>query len=132
VIADPTFFRLALGGCVVLLAACANKPPAPLYLWEGFPKQQYEALLRTDGSVPSAQLLAMQAHADKARGLGASLPPGFRAHLGMLKLSAGDAGGAREAWLAEKAAFPESAPYMDRLLKRLEAPLAAPPKENPA
>jgi hypothetical protein len=131
VITSRTVFRLALGGCVVVFAACANKPPPPLYLWEGFPKQQYETLLRTDGGVPSEQLLAMLAHADKARGLGTSLPPGFRAHLGMLKLSSGDAGGAREAWLAEKAAFPESAPYMDQLLKRLEAPRAASPKENP-
>ena len=124
--------RLALGGCVALLSACATKPPPPLYLWEAFPKQQYEVLQRTDGSVPADQLLAMQAHAAKATASNAALPPGFRAHLGMLKLSVGDAGGAREAWLAEKAAFPESAPYMDQLLKKLETPRSdIKTKENP-
>ena len=127
----PTLLRLALGGCAALLCACANKPPAPLYMWDSFAKQQYETLLRTDGNVPSEQLLAMLAHADKARAAGAKLPPGFRAHLGMLKLSAGDAGGAREAWLAEKLAFPVSAPYMDRLLGRLVAPRPDSQKENP-
>jgi len=71
----------------------------------------------------------MEAQAEKARAAGASLPPGFRAHLGMLKLSAGDADQARQLWQAEKTAFPESAPYMDQLLKRLDAPAK---KDKPA
>lgn len=71
----------------------------------------------------------MEAHAEKARAANAALPPGFRAHLGMLKLSAGDADQARQMWQAEKLAFPESTPYMDQLLKRLDAPAK---KYNPA
>ena len=47
----------------------------------------------------------------------------------MLKLSAGEAEQARQLWQAEKAAFPESTPYMDQLLKRLDA---ASKKGNPA
>lgn len=126
--------RLALVGCVAALGACAARTPPPLYLWETFPRQQYEALQRSGGAGAADQILAMQEHADKARAEGAALPPGFRAHLGLLQLSAGNAEQARSMWLAEKQAFPESSPYMDQLLKRLGAPGAAPAKttENPA
>jgi hypothetical protein len=119
---------LLLGACIALFAGCAHKAPAPLYMWETFPKMQYDALLRA-GITPVEQVGAMEAQVEKARAAGASLPPGFRAHLGMLKLSAGDADQARQLWRAEKAAFPESTPYMDQLLKRLDAPAK---KDNPA
>jgi hypothetical protein len=97
-------------------------------MWGTFSRMQYDALL-TPGVSSSDQISAMEAQAEKARGAGAALPPGFRAHLGMLKLDAGDVDRARELWQAEKAAFPESAPYMDQLLKRLDAP---PKKDQPA
>ncbi len=112
---------------LILFAGCAHKPVTPpLYLWGTFPKMQYDTLLGS-GVAPVEQIGVMQAQAEQARAAGAALPPGFRAHLGMLKLASGDAGQAREMWLAEKLAFPESAPYMDQLLKRL----AAPAKKDP-
>ncbi len=114
--------------CAALLAACVQAPK-PLYLWEDFPKLQYEALLREGGSVNN-QIAAMDAHAERARGANAALPPGFRAHLGMLHLSLGNADQARQLWQAEKVAFPESAGYMDQLLKRLQT--QATKSENPA
>jgi hypothetical protein len=121
--------RLALGACIALLAGCAHKPTRPpLYMWDTFPKMQYDTLLRA-GVTPVEQVAAMEAQAEKARAAGAALPPGFRAHLGMLKLSAGDPAQARQLWQAEKLAFPESTPYMDQLLKRLDAPAK---KDNPA
>jgi hypothetical protein len=121
--------RLILrAGCVALLAGCAQKGPPALYMWGSFPRQQYEAL-SSAGAGSAAQIDALEAQAEKARAAGAALPPGFRAHLGMLKLSVGDSEQARRLWQAEKAAFPESSPYIDRLLERLEAP---PKKERPA
>jgi len=125
----PLTRRLALGACIALLAGCAHKPARPpLYMWDTFPKLQYDALLQA-GVTPVEQMAAMEAQAEKARAAGAALPPGFRAHLGMLKLSAGDPAQARQLWQAEKVAFPESSPYMDQLLKRLDAPVK---KDNPA
>jgi hypothetical protein len=116
---------------LVALAGCAPRKPS-LYLWEGFPRQQYETLLQQDGG-PQGQISLLEAQAEKARGANAALPPGFRAHLGMLYLGAGNPGRANELWTAEKLAFPESTPYMDRLLARLNAPASAQPaaKENP-
>ncbi len=110
------------------LAGCAQKGPGPLYMWEAFPKQQYEAL-RRGGTPASDQITALEEHAQKARAAGAALPPGFRAHLAILKLSVGNPDEARQLLLAEKAAFPESAPYMDQFLKRLDVTAS---KENPA
>ncbi|WP_326535884.1 DUF4810 domain-containing protein [Pseudorhodoferax sp.] len=125
-----TWRALPLAGAL-LLSACAA-PNKPLYLWEGFPRQQYEVLQRT-GLDANAQIQALQAHAEKARAAGAALPPGFRAHLGMLQLSVGAADQARASWQAEKLAFPESAPYMDQLLKRLDGAAAAQPTSgNPS
>lgn len=113
---------------VALLVGCAHKGPAPLYMWESFPRQQYETLLRA-GTSSADQIAALEEHAAKARAAGAALPPGFRAHLAMLELSIGNVDEARRLFVAEKTAFPESAPYMDQLLKRLDAPAT---KENPA
>lgn len=120
----------------LLLAGCAT-PNKPLYLWDSFPRQQYATLLQ-DGASVDEQIKALEATAEKARGANAALPPGFRAHLGMLYLNTGNNGRATELWTAEKLAFPESTPYMDRLLQRLQAPVADEPaksnkkSENPA
>ena len=114
-----------------MLAGCATRPQ-PLYLWESFPRQQYDALLGAGaGAGVAEQIQALEAHAAKARAESAALPPGFRAHLGMLQLSVGNADGARRLWQEEKTAFPESTPYIDRLLERLNAPKTA-QLENPA
>jgi hypothetical protein len=90
-------------------------------MWEAFPRQQYEVLLR-EGVSPESQIQALEAHAEKARATNSILPPGFRAHLGMLQLATGNANAARDMWEAEKVAFPESAAYIDGLLKRLDRP----------
>lgn len=113
--------RLLLGGCVAVLAACAHKAAPPLYAWGTFPRLQYDTLL-ANGISPVEQVGAMETQLESARASGAALPPGFRAHLGMLKLAAGDPLRARALWQEEKAAFPESSLYMDQLLKRLDPP----------
>lgn len=121
---------LATAFALAVLAGCAT-PPAPLYSWESFPRQQYNVLLR-EGASPLDQIAAMNAHAEKARAKNASLPPGFRAHLGLLHLNVGNADMARDFWRAEKSAFPESSLYMDSLLRKLDDPVKPASKENPA
>lgn len=111
------------------LAGCAQTTQ-PLYSWETFPRQQYTFLLR-EGVSPDQQIKEIEAHAEKARAANLALPPGLRAHLGMLYLSVGNPGRAAEMWAAEKTAFPESAPYMDQLLQKV-APGAIKPPAAPA
>lgn len=102
---------------VATLAGCVQTAQ-PLYSWETFPRQQYMFLLR-EGVSPDQQIKDAETHAEKARASNLALPPGLRAHLGMLYLSVGNSGRAAEMWNAEKKAFPESTPYMDQLLQRL-------------
>jgi hypothetical protein len=122
---------------IAVLAGCAQTAQ-PLYSWETYPRQQYVFLLR-EGVSPDQQIKEIEAHAEKARAANLALPPGLRAHLGMLYLSVGNPGRAAEMWNAEKTAFPESAPYMDQLLQRLAggakqplAPSANQPATSPA
>jgi hypothetical protein len=129
--ADRRLFLAAAVVTLTVLTGCAQRQP-PLYLWENFPRQQYDTLLQQGGG-SQEQISVLEAQAEKARATDAALPPGFRAHLGMLYLGAGNPGRANELWKAEKVAFPESSPYMDRLLTRLNAQAVAPaaPKEKP-
>lgn len=122
--------RIILSVALLTLFGCAEAPKQ-LYMWETFPQLQYITLLR-EGASPEDQIIAMESHAEKARGAGAELPPGFRAHLGLLHLAKGNSSTARQMWQAEKDAFPESAPYMDQLLKRLDGSNTPASKENPA
>ena len=118
----PAAAPRGIAGVAVLavLAGCALGPQ-PLYQWGTFPHQQYDTL-RGAGQSPADQIQALETQSRKANAAHAALPPGFRAHLGMLYLDAGDADRARALWQDEKAAFPEAAPYMDQLLKRLDGP----------
>jgi len=101
-------------------AGCAEAPKR-LYYWDGFQGQLYEHF-KADRSSPEDQLRILQAQAQKARASGALLPPGYRAHVAMIYLRLGRDGEAKQELEAEKANFPESAQYMDFLLKRMTAP----------
>ncbi len=107
---------IALG----VFGGCAHEPQ-PLYSWGAFPKYQYDAL-RGDGGSSVDQIAGMEKQSQTAASQNLRLPPGFRAHLGKLYYDAGDLNRAAALWAEEKAAFPESAPYMDSLLKRMGAP----------
>lgn len=103
-----------------VLVGCAEAPKR-LYHWEGFQGQLYEHF-KADSSSPEEQLRVLGAQVEKARASGAALPPGFRAHLAMIYIRLGRDGEAKQELEAEKANFPESAQYMDFLLKRMTAP----------
>ena len=105
-------FSSVLVGCV--------QAPKPMYHWEAYERQLYENFKGGDGTNPEAQLLAMETSAQKASAAGSQLPPGFRAHMGLLCLKLGRDADAEQYLLAEKERFPESAQYMDFLLKRMK------------
>ena len=112
--------RLVAAIAMGVLAGCVPAP-ARLYHWEGFQGQLYE-YFKADSSSPEEQLRVLGAQVEKARASGAALPPGFRAHLAMIYLRLGRDGEAKQELEAEKANFPESAQFMDFLLKRMTAP----------
>ncbi|MBK1688102.1 DUF4810 domain-containing protein [Rubrivivax gelatinosus] len=114
----------ALGAVLAAtLAGCATAPPT-LYHWGDYQRQIYQSL-NADDSSPQEQLQQLQQQAEKARAGNAALPPGFRAHVGLLMLRLGRDADAAAQFQAEKQAFPESTAYMDFLLRRLQPAQAA-------
>jgi hypothetical protein len=104
-----------IGGSSLL--GCVEAPKR-LYHWDGFQAQLYEHF-KGDGSSPDEQLRILNDQAQRARASGADLPPGFHAHLAMIYLRLGRDTEAKLELEAEKAGFPESAQYMDFLLKHM-------------
>lgn len=123
--------RPLLAGLIATLVVtgCAKRQP-DMYQWGSFPAQQYQYLLHEAGPI-DGQISELESQAERAAMHHAVLPPGFRAHLGMLHLSAGNPQRARELWIAEKTAFPEASPFIDsQLLARLDA-AAKKPEQTP-
>lgn len=103
----------------LLLSGCAQQGNTSLYHWAGYQEQVYEHF-KNDGSGPEAQIAALEASLQQARAKDQTPPPGFHAHLGMLYAEIGKADQVRQEFETEKALFPESAPYMDFLLRNAQ------------
>ena len=109
----------ALSGLLVLgvLGGCASGPQS-LYYWDGYQQQVYQ---RFDSkSSTEEQIAALEASAQKARAADRTLPPGFHAHLGMLYADVGKLDQVRQQFETEKALYPESATYMDFLMRKFD------------
>ncbi|MBR8656071.1 DUF4810 domain-containing protein [Achromobacter sp. Marseille-Q0513] len=115
---------LAITALAGLLGACAQQPKS-LYTWEGYQPTVY-AYLKEDGNDYAVQAQTLEKSVEKARATNRELPPGFRAHLGMLYLKMGDGEKGVEQLQGEKQAFPESTPFMDFLMRNAGKPAAAP------
>jgi hypothetical protein len=116
-----------------LLSACAQQKT--MYTWKAY-QPSVHAYLQDDGADHAVQAEAMQKNIETASADGSILPPGFRAHLGMLYLKMGDGEKAVEQFLGEKTGFPESSQFMDFLLRNAERQEAisamAPPVQTKA
>lgn len=106
--------RLTLGlGVALVLAGCQHRAPS-LYQWENYQPQVYQYF---KGESPDAQIAVLVADLQKIRSEGKTPPPGYHAHLGLLYSVTGKADLMAAEFEAEKQLFPESAAYMDFLLK---------------
>jgi hypothetical protein len=107
-----------LAACEVLsLAACATAPP--LYAWGSYEKLIYVSNVKPGSLSPEAQADQLEKDRQVAEAAGKRLPPGWHAQLATLYAQTGRLALAEQELLAEKAAFPESATLMDRLLANL-------------
>ena len=103
------------------LAACAQ--PKSMYSWNAYQPQVYD-YFKNEGGDYAAQAAALEKNVEQARSRDQALPPGFRAHLGMLYLKLGQGDKAVEHLQGEKLAFPESTAFMDFLLRNANRPAA--------
>ncbi len=100
-----------------LLAGCARAPL--LYQWGSYEEQVY-VMYSDPGKVPpEEQLLSLEKDYQRARSADRPVPPGFHAYMGYLYFQLGKDDQALQSLETEKALFPESAVYMDRLIARI-------------
>lgn len=98
------------------LAGCVSAP-RPLYYWPGYQDQVYKHL--SGDTQPEQQIEALEQGIQKARAAGLTPAPGYHAQLGMLYAEIGKGDQVRQQFETEKALFPESAAYMDFLMRNM-------------
>ena len=81
--------------------------------------QLYEMYNAPDKALAEAQIEVLELDIEKARSKNKPLAPGVRAHMGFLYYQLGRLNEARQAFEAEKSAFPESAKLMDVFIAKL-------------
>jgi hypothetical protein len=106
---------------VLLLAGCATQQGL-LYTWGGYEQLIYTSYAFPGTMPPERQVEALEQDLQKARAANARLPPGWHAHLGYLYSELGKLDQARQELRTEKAEYPESAVFTDRLLANMEKP----------
>lgn len=102
---------------LLTLVGCAA-PRQSLYQWGDYENQVY-ARYNDPGKVSvEAQIAKLEEDYQKARSANRTVPPGFHAHLGYLYFEAGKDDQAMQSFQKEKALFPESATYINRILAK--------------
>ena len=102
---------------VALFTGCS----APtIYSWGHYEDLVYRSYAEPGKLIPEDQILKMEEDLEKARSRNKPVHPGFYAHLGYLYAQTGKFDLARQALETEKAQFPESAVFVDRLIANLE------------
>ncbi|KPB21349.1 Lipoprotein [Pseudomonas amygdali pv. sesami] len=116
-------FNVSLRGVAMLLVAgacltgCVQQPKT-LYQWGSYQPEVYEYF---KGESKEAQVAKLEEDLQKIRSTNSTPPPGYHAQLGMLYGSIGKDDQMVQELRTEKALFPESATYMDFLLKNAHA-----------
>lgn len=100
----------------VWLAGCAQQPKT-LYQWGSYQPEVYEYF---KGESKEQQVAKLEEDLQKIRSTNSNPPPGYHAQLGMLYGSLGKDDQMVQQLRTEKALFPESATYMDFLLKNTQ------------
>lgn len=105
--------------CLLIVAAawmtgCASKNQA-LYSWGNYQGQVYDYF---KGQPVEKQIIELEKIAAQAKAKGTALPPGYQAHLGLLYAKTGRDDKLAEQLSIEKTNFPESAQFIDGLLKK--------------
>lgn len=102
----------------VLLAACAA-PPKPLYQWGTYQSSLY-AHLKGEDTKALEHVEKLEAQLQETERLKNVPPPGLHGHLAMLYSKLGRSADSRRHLEAERSRFPESAAYVDLLLRNAQ------------
>ena len=102
-----------IGG--LLLTGCVTRPQ-PLYHWGDYQPHVYGHF--TKDKSPQEQIAGLEAGLEAARASGKPVPPGYLGHLGILHAQSERPEQMRKYFEAEKNQYPESAAYIDFLLRK--------------
>jgi hypothetical protein len=100
---------------LLLVSGCASQPHG-LYQWEGYQPQVYQYFQGT--SSKEAQIAELESGLQKIQASGKAVPPGYHAQLGLLYGQTGSGDRMVQEFQTEQTLFPESALYIDFLLKK--------------
>lgn len=99
------------------LSACAHNT---LYEWGGYEESLYAMYHEPGGQAQvAADLEQLSGELAETIESGARVPPGLHAHLGYLHALNGELDAADQHFKLEKAAFPESATFIDGIVGRM-------------
>ncbi|TCV95130.1 hypothetical protein EDC52_10661 [Biostraticola tofi] len=101
---------------VIFLAGCTHATKK-IYYWDKYPSTVYQ-YYHDKKSTPDDQIATLLVSMEKSQAKGQKTPPGLHAHLGLLYANIGHADLAFEEFNNEKRLFPESAAFMDFLMKK--------------
>jgi hypothetical protein len=102
-------------GLAALVGGCAAPTP-PLYDWGIYPAATYQ-YLRGDGFDLRTSISQLEDQLQKTMAAKRNPPPGLHGHLALLYAKAGDDANAQGHLQKERERFPESAAYVDFLIK---------------
>jgi hypothetical protein len=123
---------LKKGLCLALLALMlAGCVPKGLYNWSSYSKAMNSYY--RDPAQQAAYREALQGVIAEEQGQ--RVPPGIYAELGYLEMAAGNTAEAKRLFQTEKSRWPESAPFMDRMIRKIDdggAPAVPSAKPAPA
>lgn len=120
--------RFTFGALALLLAGCQTA--RPLYYWGHYEPLSYQSYVAPEKAAPQLQIEKLKEDLEKAKAANLPAHPGLHAHLGYLYVQTGRVDLAQQEFEMEKKLFPESAVFMDRVLK--QPPSAAPTPLPPA
>lgn len=109
-----------IAALALLLAACANQKT--LYTWGSYEELIYASYNAPGKVPPEQQIEILEKEYQRVRSTNSRVPPGWHAHLGYLYATIGKTDQAQQELRTEKAEFPESAIFVDRLLANLGSP----------
>ncbi|HEX9474145.1 MAG TPA: DUF4810 domain-containing protein [Steroidobacteraceae bacterium] len=109
--------RAAAFAAALLLGGCATQ--TRLYSWGSYEELIYSAYSNPGNMPAERQVETLEQDFQRARAANQRLPPGWHAHLGFLYYELGKQDQARQELQTEKAEFPESTVFVDRLLANL-------------
>lgn len=113
------FTILAVLASLLLMSGCATQKP-PLYRWGEYETLLYQMYSEPGKAEPGVQVAKLSEDIGRSQAEGKKVPPGVHAHLGYMHYMQGNQGAAMSAFATEKALYPESAVFVDGIIKRLK------------